>query len=376
MADNKPKNNAKLFDFSKLIEAGIDPKTGLPKKLVSSDIVDLTLYNSIKRQLRILDEQDAINRYVWHNLPSGLDAELIERVLYYRGQGAFFYMEDIEQFIFLPYCLDGSIDCYGRYKRISPLPFNGTNDKGVNNNKGPKPWISGLYKNPVYSMDEDVSEDMFLNGCVLLHDYSKQISETNIPRATLQEDVLSAMAESFPMARTNLMANSGIKAWKVNDEDEQQNVIVASRSVRNSALSGNPYIPVVAKIDLQNLTDGSALKSEEFLLYLQALDNYRLSTYGLDSGGLFQKKAHMLEAEAKQNQGMSTLIYNDGLRIRQNFCNMVNYIWNLNISCEPSEAVVNCDLNGDSVAVDTKDQNGIANESEPMTMEESGDENV
>ena len=31
--------------------------------------------------------------------------------------------------------------------------------------------------------------------------------------------------------------------------------------------------------------------------YLQSLDNLRLSTYGIDNGGLFEKKAHKLEEE-------------------------------------------------------------------------------
>lgn len=40
--------------------AGINPKTGLPMKFSST----VTLKEDIKKQLRLVDEQDAVNRYV------------------------------------------------------------------------------------------------------------------------------------------------------------------------------------------------------------------------------------------------------------------------------------------------------------------------
>ena len=345
-------NNARLPDINTLIQAGIDPKTGLPIRV---DEEKCTLKNDIRRVLRVLDEQNAINRYTWFNLPNGLDGQLIERILYYKGQGMFFYMETDNTFYFLPYALDGSIDVYGRFKAVTPLPFNGTaQDKK-------DAWITGLTKIPVYEVKE-VDLDTFLDGCVLLSDYSKQISQTNIPRQTLQEPILDAMAEAFPLARTSLIANSGIKGMRVNDEDQQSTVKAASRSITRAALNGDIWIPVVGNIEFQELTDGSALKSEEFLLYMQALDNFRLSLYGLDNGGLFQKKSHMLEAEQEMNAGNVGLVYQDGLALRQKFCNLVNSIWGLGIWVEPSETVLNLDYDQDGDIDDDKDQSGVGNE--------------
>ena len=79
-------NNAKLPDINTLIQAGINPKTGLPIKLGDED--KYTLKSEIKKNLRIKDEQVALNRYKWYNLPSGLDGQLLERILYYKGQAA------------------------------------------------------------------------------------------------------------------------------------------------------------------------------------------------------------------------------------------------------------------------------------------------
>ena len=88
---------------------------------------------------------------------------------------------------------------------------------------------------------------------------------------------------------------------------------------------------------------------------MQSLDNLRLSGYGLENGGLFEKKAHILESENAVNQANVGLVLQDGLSIRQNFCNIVNSIWGLGIWCEMNEAAVNADLDGDGVNYDRDD---------------------
>ncbi len=337
---------AKMKNINELIAAGINPKTGLPIKM-SGNLANIK--GDIKRSLEILDRQNAYNRYTWYNLPNGLNGQLIERMLYYKGQLAMFYMESDENFYILPYALSGTIDVYGRFKGITPLPFNGTaQDEGKDGK--PKAWITGLQKTPVYDMEKELDYDMFINSAVLLRDYSQGVSETIIPRQSIMEPILETMSEAFPMARTNLIANSGIKGMKVSDADTQANVTMASASIRDAALTGEPWIPILTALDIQDLTSaGSALKSEEFLLYMQSLDSYRLSLYGLKNGGLFQKKAHMLESEQDSNNGNIGLIYEDGLKIRQRFCDMVNYIWGLGIYCVESESVLDIDKNGDGM---------------------------
>ena len=126
MQKRMAKNNARLTDPTMLIQAGIDPATGLPIKAKEGKSCNLKL--DIKKQLRIMDEQDAINRFTWYNLPEGLNSRLIERILYYKGQGMLFFLND--KFYFLPYALDGTIDVYGRFMSVTPLPFNGTANDG------------------------------------------------------------------------------------------------------------------------------------------------------------------------------------------------------------------------------------------------------
>lgn len=345
------KNNAFLPNLEPLIAAGINPKTGLPVKVGS---IKCTLKEDLKKQLRIIDEQDAVNRYVWYNLPANITSQELERMLYYKGQLCLFYDKNLEQFFFMPYALDGTIDFYGRYNTIHPVPMtSGTEDKG---NKAQAEYLSNLKLKCVYGIDLEGKEDP-TSVCVLLHDYTKQLSQNILPRCTLQEPLLDVMAEIIPMARTNLIASCGVKGVRVNDADQQDSVREGSRSLQNSALTGDPWVPIVGSVEFQELTDGQTGKNEDYFLALQSLDNFRLSTYGIDNGGLFEKKAHELQSEADINGGPVGLVMQDGTSIRQNFCTIANSIWGLGIWCEPAENIMGADTNGDGLVYD-RDENG------------------
>ena len=353
--------NKTIPDLQAYIQAGIDPKTGLPVKF--SEFCSKSK-DEIKKNLRILDEQNAITRFKWYNLPNGLTSELMERILYYRGQGAFFKMND-GKFYFLPYALSApknstGIDVYGRYTGITPLPFNGTAKTGE------KTWITGLIKKPIYDM-LDVDINSFEEGCVLIHDYTPQASQMNIPRYLLQDQIIDSMAEAFPMCRTSLIANSGIKMMRVANANDSANVAAAVGAVQNCALNGVPFIPVIGSVEFQDLTSGgTALKAEEYLIYMQALDNFRLSLYGLKNGGLFQKKAHMLESEQEMNNGNTLMSLQNALNERQNACDLINANWGLGIYVEASESALGFDTNGNGWAGDTQDQTGIPGEQPEM----------
>ena len=346
------------------IQAGIDPKTGLPLKAHNRPVY---LTDNIKKQLRIVDEQDALNRYAWYNLPYGLNANLIERILYYRGQGIMFYMEADDRFYFLPYTLNGSIDVYGRYTAVTPLPFNGSTAA----DKKERPWIEGLIKIPRYDIMLDATPEEVIASCVILRDYSQQQSQTVLSRQVLNDPLLDIMAECIPMMRTALINSSGVKGMRVTNEDEESNVKAANLAIQRAAMTGEGWVPIVGKLDFQDLTAGAIAKSEEFLLAMQSLDNYRLSLYGLDNGGLFQKRSHLLEAEQRMNNGNSGILLQDGLYQRQQFCDIVNSWFGLQIYCEISETVNNIDNNGDFV-IDGSSDVGI----EPSDSAEGDDGNV
>ena len=336
-------NNSSLPDVSAYIQAGIDPKTKLPVR-AGADGEGFKTHN--KKLLRIMDEQDAINSIKWYNLPNGLDSNLIERILFYRGQGMFFYMPTDERFYFLPYALDGTIDVYGRFVDVTPLPFNGTASDGDK----VKPWITGLRKHCVYDiqLEEQELEDL-INSCVLLHDYSPQLSQTNISRQILNDPLLDLEADMLPFARTALLNSTGVMGMRVQSQDEESNVEAASRAINRAALQGKKYVPVVGQVDFQELTGDKIGTADQFLMTMQSIDNFRLSLHGLDSGGIFQKQAHMLESENQMNSAKASFVMQDRLAQRQHFCDIVNSIWGLGIWCDVSQPAsgVDNDLDGE-----------------------------
>ena len=190
---------AKLPDINTLWQAGIDPKTGLPLKMGGG--CKALLKENIKKFLRLVDEQDAVNRYVWYNLPANITSQELERMLYYKGQLCFFYDKDLEEFYFMPYALDGTIDFYGRYNTIHPVPMtSGTDEK---ENKAQAQYLAEKKLKCVYGMKlpEDVSIEDIEGDTVLLHDYTKQLSQLIIPRVAVNDPILDVMYKTATAAR-------------------------------------------------------------------------------------------------------------------------------------------------------------------------------
>lgn len=348
-------NKPTIIDVNTIISAGINPKTKLPYKMNGTDNPNKA---DIKAALRIMDEQNAINRYTWYNTPKGLDGQLIERILYYRGQGAFFYMPEVETFFFLPYALSGTVDVYGRYTDITPVPF--ANGKVSGDGKD-KPWIQGLTRGCVYYPEDEYSSENMDTKCVLLSDYSKQISQTTLPRERLQEPWLDLMANMPCYMNTALINSTGIQGMVVGAQDEQANVKLASQQVKDAALNGEKYLAMIGSPTITDLGSNTGATAEEFMRAFQSLDNVRLSLYGLDNGGAFQKNSHMLESEQAMNGGMTDLIMQDGLTLRQWFCTIVNSIWPIGMWCEVSESAIRQDKNLDGEIGDEQDGQMPAN---------------
>lgn len=363
---------AKMYDVKKIIEAGIDPKTHLPTRL---DLSGEETKNAFRRVFRIIDEQDAVNRYKWFNIPCDLSSEEIERIIYYKGQLCFFYYPELKKFYFLPYALSGTIDFYGRFNVVHPIPFAvGTTEEEKQKLKDMETLLSTLQlrviKDPV--LEEELTEEMLDNSCVLLHDYTKQLSQTILSRQSLNDCFCDAEAEIIPYLQTALLAGSGVKGMRVIDADAADQTEQASKQIRTSALTKKLFVAMTSAAEFQELADGSPLKAQEYLLALQGIENIRKGTLGIENGGIFQKKAHKLESEQTGNESSVATVFQDGLSIRQRFCNIVNSIWGTELWCEPSEAVLQQDLNMDGVAYDRDAGMMIEGEEDPTGGEENG----
>ena len=314
-----------IFDIDTLLQAGINPKTGLPMKFGGKRC---STKEDIKRAIRKNDEQIFVNRYTWYNLPMNLTGAELERMLYYKGQLAFFYLKDLDEFYFMPYALDGTIDFYGRYNTIHPVPMtSGTDDKA---GKAQAEYLSNIKLNCVYGikLPEELKEEDLYNSAVLLHDYSKQLSQTVIPTQQINDPIIDLEAECMPYLRTALLMGTGVKGVRVADADQADSVKEGSRSMINAAIQAEPLVPITGSIEFQELTDGKVAQAQEFLMSMQSIDNFRLGLHGVQNGGLFEKSQYINNSQTNMNYagGDIGLTLQDGLNIRQNFANIVNSI--------------------------------------------------
>lgn len=351
-----------MIDPSLYKQAGIDLKTGKPIRMVDGT----RLKENMRHVMRLIDEQDAVNRYKWYNLPCNISSEELERLLYYKGQLCFFYFKELDEFYFMPFALDGSIDFYGRYNSIHPVPMSSGTEGGSDAEKKTykanyikqRELLSSIRLNVVKAIKslDDLEESDLYNSAVILWDYSRQLAQNIVPRADVNDPLLDVISEIPCFLRTALIASTGVKGMRVPDADSKNEVKIASAQVLDCALSGELATPITSTIEIQELFDGPTGKAQEYLLAMQALENFRLSTYGLENGGLFEKKAHKLEEEQEMNTSTVGLVYADGLAIRQNFCNIVNSIWGTSIWCMPAESVLGADIDGDGTAFDDNEQ--------------------
>ena len=345
--------------------AGIDPKTGQPSRMSEEKLL---MFTNMKKLMRIIDEQDAVNRYKWYNLPCDLSSEELERLLYYKGQLCFFFFKERKQFYFMPYALDGTIDFYGRYNTVHPVPMtSGTTEDDKKRYNDQMSILSTLK----LTVAKGVKDDEEMEGkdasefCVILRDYTHQLGQNVIPRAELQDPLLHFIAEMPCFIRTKMIASTGVKGMRVADADAKDEVTKAASQIVNAALTGDLAVPITASIEIQELFENNPGNLQDFLLVMQSFENIRLSTYGLDNGGIFEKKAHKLEGEQEMNSNTLGLVNDDGLAWRQNFCNIANSIFGTSMWCEPSESASGMDIDGDGQVLD-RNEAGENSGSDPV----------
>lgn len=347
------KNNAKLTDIHALLAAGIDPRTGLPIKLTGKKD---SLESDLKKLLRIKDESEFCNRLRWWNTGLTISSAMLERFLYYKYKLGFFWFNG--QFWVMPVTLSGtgSLDFYNLENEVTPVPYNDSASADM------KKVLSSIKLKVVKEPMLTVSPQDFENSCVIIRDYTPQSDiNSGIPRATLQEGVLSLEAGILPYMRTNLMNNTGVMGIKVTDQTEANQVLEAANAVDEAAKAGSPWVPILQQLDRQPLNNGGSSDSSTYLQAYQAVDNLRMSFLGINKSGIYDKSQYVNTMSSRQNTPVQ-LSLTDALQCRQDACTLINSVWPLGITCELTESVLGTDYDGDGLASDS--QNG-GNSNEP-----------
>lgn len=247
---------------------GINPATGLPYKMGTQKS---HLKQNIMKQLRLDDQASFVNRFHWYNLPRGLDGQDLERMLYYKGQICVFWNKSLNKFFATPFGLEGPIDYMGRPTLVHPVPFvEGNTQDGKGNVQDVADWFSTLKLKVLWDVPlfEELREDpsMLENCCVIIQDYTPQISQTVLPRQVINEGIIDVESDCIPFMRTALLNATGVRGMRVTNEDEAFQVMEASKSINDAATAGEKFVPMLGINEFQDFTDGTVGKAEEFLL--------------------------------------------------------------------------------------------------------------
>lgn len=340
MVDTDSLNQAGIPQSDKMIKYGnsIDQNGNV----VVPNLLKYNLnYDSLFNIMREHNKIETFERYMWTNIPFGLTQDLIERILFYRGKGVFYFNNKVGKFQFLPYSLNGTIDEYGRFTACNTLPFIGTDEvEEKNNQKKKKKILSAVYENLelVYDLpyDEETIESIRKRKTVgiILNDSSLSLSQQPVVRSNYVKPVLHMMATLMQIINTAMFGNADHNLLRIENESELKSIEKQINAINQDILRGRRFTPIVSQLNIEPLKTSNTANLEGLFGTFNSLSNFLKSITGVANAGVFDKKAHLLQEEQKLNGSNSDDIYYNGLRLRQEFCLMVQAYYGYPIWCQ------------------------------------------
>lgn len=342
-----------MYDTISLTGAGIPLSKKMLKygnavdqdgKIITPNPKDFNLqYDSLYNIMREQNMIETFERYMWTDIPFGLTQDIIERILFFRGKGIFYFNDKIEKFQFLPFALNGVIDEYGRYTRCNTLPFIGT-DEEPKDKKVKKPRIL-VYEDLEIVYDLPYNSEMLENARkmktvgIILNDNSLAVSQQPIIRSNYVKPVLHMMATLMQIINTAMYGSADHNLLQIENESELASIQNQINAINSDILRGNRFTPIVGNLPITPLKTSNTANLEGLFGTFNSLTNFLKSITGIANAGVFDKKAHLLQEEQKLNGSNSDDIYYNGLRLRQEFCLMVQAYYNYPIWCESKRAM-------------------------------------
>lgn len=342
-----------MYDTSTFIAAGINPGKGILKygnsidqngNAVAPNALKYNLdYSSLFEIMRQQNQTETYERYMWIDLPPGLTQDLIERVLFFRGKGVFYFNDKVEKFQFLPFALNGLIDEYGRYLKVNTLPFTGISEEPKN--KKSKKLIPAVYENLDIVYDLPFTEEAFKyiregkTVGIILNDSSLGVSQQPIIRSNHVRPILHLLATLIQIINTAMFGCADHNAVNLQSESELESFNQQVDAINQDILKGRRFTGIVGQFPITPLKTGNTANLEGLFNTFNSLNNLLKSITGIANPGVFDKKAHLLQEEQALNGSNADDIYYNGLRMRQEFCLMVQAYYNYPIWCESKRSM-------------------------------------
>lgn len=345
-----------MYDTNAILQAGIPQNNKMLKYGNSIDqygnvvIPDLQKFNlNYDSAVSIFTEQnkvETLERYQWINVPFGLTQDLIERLLFYRGKGVFYFNDKVEKFQFLPFALNGTIDEYGRFTKCNTLPFTGVDsDSEGKDKKKTKRDLPLIYQDLEIVYDLPYNKELFEKASklktvgIILNDSSLGISQQPIIRSNYVKPIIRLMATLLQIINTAMFGCADHNLVTVENETQLDSINAQIRAINYDIMTGKRFTPIVSPVPVVPLKTNNTANLEGLFNTFNSLNNLLKSITGIANAGVFDKKAHLLQDEQNLNGSNADDIYYNGLRQRQEFCLMVQAYYNYPIWCESKRAL-------------------------------------
>lgn len=296
-------------------------------------------YDSLYQIMRNHNRIETLERYMWLNVPFGLTQDIIERVLFFRGKGIFYFNDEVDKFQFLPFALNGTIDEYGRYIRCNTLPFTGV-DEEEKDSKNKKKERRLIYENLDIVYDLPYNAEMIKmvrekkTVGIILNDNSLGLTQQPIIRSNYVKPILHLMSTLMQIINTAMYGCADHSLIQVENESEIASINNQINAINFDILKGRRFTPIAGTLPIQPLKTNNTANLEGLFNTFNSLSNFLKSITGIANPGVFDKKAHLLQEEQQLNGSNADDIYYNGLRLRQEFCMMIQAYYNYPIWCE------------------------------------------
>ena len=308
------------------------------------------IFEKIGKSLRTIDYQQYLTRFKWHNLPEGMDSELFERIMYFSGSAMFFYIKELDRFYFLPYGMSGEktqvgIDFYGRFNKLKPYSFNGSTDGAGEQEGGKKISKADIYlstqirdniKDIPLVRTESEAKKIFEEGAVICWDVSPGLAYYADARNRTCKPFIDYMVQILVQTKSALINSSGFNLFSSTSESANEIMQLQIDAINKDRERGK-LAAVVNNLlgEIQNLQSNAPASMADFWSSLQAADNLRLKSLGIQNDGVIQKSQYQNIASQALDINDSLQVYFNSFMERVKFAAIVNSIWGLNIYPEP-----------------------------------------
>ena len=174
---------------------------------------------------------------------------------------------------------------------------------------------------------------------IILNDNSLAVSQQPVIRSNYVKPVLHMLSTLMQIINTAMYGNADHNLIQIENEGELDSINEQIEAINFDILRGKRFTPIVGKLPINPIKTSNTANLEGLFETFNSLTNFLKSITGIANSGVFDKKAHLLQEEQKLNGSNSDDIYYNGLRLRQEFCLMIQAYYGYPIWCQSKRAM-------------------------------------